>query len=80
MDCSLPGSSIHGIFQARVLEWGAIAFSVAYAHSTLIHNPGSLLSLRLWLQVEQELDMKNCCHFVDIFCNYNLPTSSYQHL
>ena len=25
--CSLPGSSIHGIFQARVLEWGAIAFS-----------------------------------------------------
>ena len=27
MDCSLPGSSIHGIFQARVLEWGAIAES-----------------------------------------------------
>ena len=29
MDCSLPGSSIHGVFQARVLEWGAIAFSRA---------------------------------------------------
>ena len=28
MDCSLPGSSIRGIFQARVLEWGATAFSV----------------------------------------------------
>ena len=28
MDCSLPGSSIHGIFQARLLEWGTIAFSV----------------------------------------------------
>ena len=28
MDCGPPGSSIHGIFQARVLEWGAIAFSV----------------------------------------------------
>ena len=27
MDCSLPGSSIHGIFQARALEWGAIAFT-----------------------------------------------------
>ena len=27
MDCSLPGSSFHGIFQARVLEWGAIAIS-----------------------------------------------------
>ena len=26
MDCSLPGSSVHGIFQARILEWGAIAF------------------------------------------------------
>ena len=30
MDCSPPGSSIHGIFQARVLEWGAIAFSVFF--------------------------------------------------
>ena len=30
MDCSLPASSVHGIFQARVLEWGAIAFSEAH--------------------------------------------------
>ena len=30
LDCSLPGSSAHGIFQARVLEWGAIAFSDNY--------------------------------------------------
>ena len=29
MDCSLPGSFVHGIFQARALEWGAIAFSCA---------------------------------------------------
>jgi len=29
MDCSPPGSSVHGIFQARVLEWGAIVFSVS---------------------------------------------------
>ena len=29
MDCSLPGSSVHGIFQARVLEWVAIAFSAS---------------------------------------------------
>jgi len=27
MDCSLPGSSVHGILQVRILEWGAIAFS-----------------------------------------------------
>ena len=32
MDCSLPGSSIHGIFQARVLEWGAIAFSGGFPY------------------------------------------------
>ena len=31
MDCSLPGSSVHGIFQARVLEWIAIAFSNTYS-------------------------------------------------
>ena len=31
MDCSLPDSSIHGIFQARVLEWGAIACSTSNA-------------------------------------------------
>ena len=30
MGCSLPGSSVHGIFQARVLEWGAIAFSILH--------------------------------------------------
>ena len=28
MDCNLPGSSVHGIFQARVLKWGAIVFSI----------------------------------------------------
>jgi len=32
MDCSLPGSSIHGVFQARVLEWVAIAFSAGILH------------------------------------------------
>ena len=36
MDCSLPGSSIHGIFQARVLEWDAIAFSGVSLKRTLI--------------------------------------------
>ena len=32
MDCSLPGSSTHGIFQARVLEWGAIAYIPILSH------------------------------------------------
>ena len=35
MDCSLPGSSVHGIFQARVLEWGAIAFSKVGSNAIL---------------------------------------------
>ena len=42
MECSPPGSSIHGIFQARVLEWGAIAFSrrwVGRAWNTWISRP-----------------------------------------
>ena len=38
MDCSLPGSSIHGIFQAGVLEWGAIAFSVDDVKEVVIFN------------------------------------------
>ena len=33
MDCSLPGSSIPGVFQARVLEWGAIAFSSVFLNT-----------------------------------------------
>ena len=50
MDCSLPGSSIHGIFQARVLEQGAIAFSgfhvLAIANS---EHKGAFIFLRLVL-------------------------------
>ena len=36
MDCRLPGSSVHGIFQARVLEWGAIELSRASAKSLVV--------------------------------------------
>ena len=40
MDCSPPGSSVHGIFQARILEWGAIAFSgiAKISKSALLNN------------------------------------------
>ena len=37
MDCSLPGSSVRGIFQARVLEWGVIAFSHLRGYAMLSH-------------------------------------------
>ena len=49
MDCSLPGSSVHGIFQAKVLEWGAIAFS---------NYPGQMQKYQL---VQTHLLMQNCC-------------------
>ena len=38
MDCSLPSSSLHGSFQARVLEWGAIAFSDMYTYMYIIYT------------------------------------------
>ena len=38
MDCSTPGSSFYGIFQARVLEWGAIAFSQSYLEPLAIEE------------------------------------------
>ena len=40
MDCSLPGFSVHGIFQARVLEWGTIAFSVFVSLMSVITMEG----------------------------------------
>ena len=49
MDCSPPGSSIHGIFQARVLEWGAVAFSVF--HATQAHTLLYFVTLGLFLNV-----------------------------
>ena len=38
MDCSPPGSSVHGIFQARVLDWGASAFSDLSTPEPQIHD------------------------------------------
>ena len=43
MDCSLPGSSVHGIFQARVLEWVAIAFS-----AVLLKNIPNMITVLPW--------------------------------
>ena len=44
MDCSPPSSSVHGIFQARVLEWGAIAFSHVIKHTIL----ANVIKVVLW--------------------------------
>ena len=50
MDYSLSGSSIHGIFQARVLEWGAIAFSNMLSRLVITFLPRSKRLLISWLQ------------------------------
>ena len=47
MDCSLLGSSVHGIFQARVLEWIAISFSKHFLYYRFIGNKSSQLSF-IW--------------------------------
>ena len=49
MDCSLPGSSVHGIFLARVLEWGAIAFSGGPLLKSIKFVTILLLFFMLWV-------------------------------
>ena len=53
MDCSLPASSVYGIFQARVLEWGAIAFSEKQYGPTEIED-----NKKRWQEYTEELYKK----------------------
>ena len=49
MDCSLPGSSVHGLFQARILEWVAISFSkIKHFEEQAILNIYRRMSTLLW--------------------------------
>ena len=62
MVCSLPGSSVHGIFQARVLEWGAIAFS-----KSLLFNTVKILPfIILWWTTNHPVNSK---HFMIFICS-----------
>ena len=54
MDCSLPDSSVSGIYQARVLEWGAIAFSGYADDITLMAEREELKSLLMKVKEESE--------------------------
>ena len=62
MDCSLPGSSIHGIFQAGVLEWGAIANFLTQFEDTNIQSIACALSFpcvpRPFLGIVRENEME----------------------
>ena len=68
---SLPGSSVHGIFQARVLEWGAIAFSATGSYLSIItlnvsglNAPTKGQSMAEWIQNKKA-----------IYVVYKRPTS-----
>ena len=56
MDCSLPGSSAHGIFQARVLEWGAIALAVLNSETCSFSNSYKA-TLSTYLELEEIITM-----------------------
>ena len=64
MDCSLPGSSVHGIFQARVLEWGAIALS-------LFHMGHAQNSPHIRVKADISADVKIPCMAPTI--DHNIP-------
>ena len=80
MDRSLPGSSIHGIFQARVLEWGAIAFSVSMSNIFVISYLQSTCILFYWGFVFLPFNQRNisglesCKKYLKI--GYSLVTHS----
>ena len=67
MDCSLPGPSVHGIFQARVLEWGAIAFSVVTPsqHQRLILN--QFVQLVLCPHRQNLCDVEGCLYYIILY-------------
>ena len=92
MDCSLPGSSVHGSFQARVLEWGAIAFSVKVQRNSL-NNPEMILR-KLKVVSESSIPKINLITSFanrvfwgwirirvqnELFLNHPRPWSLYQH-
>ena len=52
MDCGPPGSSVHGIFQARVLEWGAIAFSKSAGKT---YNWTSIMAHTVWSDIDTQI-------------------------
>ena len=67
MDCSPPGSSIHGIFQARGLEWGAIAFSSVVSDPLQFHELYLARLLCPWNSLGQNTRVSSCSLLQGIF-------------
>ena len=79
MDCSPPGSSIHGIFQARVLEWDAIAFSALITremqikdHHTSIRRAATLYYWTIYFEMVRTVSFVITINFFEGFGNINL--------
>ena len=68
MECSPPGSSIHGIFQARVLEWGAIAFSIHMHIANIIYRIQSTLYMHIAYSLYTHIDYTLYMHIIAILC------------
>ena len=62
VDCSPPGSSVHGIFQARVLEWGAIAFPKLYIHTYIIFE------IIFHCRLLQDIEYSSLSYTVNLCC------------
>ena len=73
MDCSLPGSSIHGIFQARVLEWGATAFSVFHSSYTILHSHQQCMQALMYLHACKHLFPKMTPYYNHSFIDRTHP-------
>ena len=84
MDCSPPGSSVHGIFQARVLEWGAIAFSAhgLYPfHISYIHLLLSVHMLHHWLsRCSPKVQCLISPNHLSLCCQSKIPTNRWDHI
>ena len=66
MDCSLPGCSIHGIFQARVLEWGSIAFSKRWYSRKKSGIQTKFLILYFWMKLHILRDISVVVEFTSL--------------
>ena len=77
IDCSLPGSSVHGIFQARVLEWGAIAFSQRLYRDMIFGMVTGILQLCRESWHSGGGREKPSCKSLDLWCHWviNLETT-----
>ena len=74
MGCSLPGASVHGIFQVRILEWVAISFSKGSSRSGIEPTSSALQACSLLLS--QQGSPYSPTYFPAIMCNSSTPTLS----